>query len=433
MKKIYKIKLILKNSFYRYYKNEELNLTISSQIITLISGFMVVKLISHYASIEEYGLYSLALSIAAFVSLYPFSAFDQAIARYISIFHNKSQYAINFTSILLLYTIMVLVLLLFYFLLYWNYTYYFSRDIEKILYSLTLFCILNIFKTTLLHIENYNRNKILVMYSKIFEGLVKLIILAFVVSNTFISANIILWINIFVFIWNIVFLIVYNKNNIVSEGLSIVLLKKNFLKFFFFASPLLLWAVFSWAQFYIPLWFLNHYWSTEEVGHFSMLNTLGTIIPTQIVGIIGSYITPIMYQKETMYVGYIDRTTSKLVKFLSIVFIILGLMMWWCDTIIILILSSPQYLQYSNMLPFLYLAACFSNIAVIWTYKFFAYKETKKLLYPQIVPAIIGLIAGNFLIPSHGVIGAMYTTLIIALSYFILLALWYSAYHPKPL
>lgn len=427
------IKLILKNSFYKYYKNKELHFTIGSQIVTLFSGFIVLKLISYYAPIEEYGLYSLALSIVAFMSLYPFSAFDQAIARYISIFHDKNEYPINFTNILLLYSIMAMVFFLFYFLLFWNYMYYLAIDIEKILYSLILFYIVNIFKTTLLHIENYNRKKALVMYSKVFEGLVKIVILYFIASNNNISANNILWINIFVFTCNIFFLIMYNKSSIVREGLNITLLKKNFLKFFFFASPLLIWAVFSWAQFYIPLWFLNHYWSTEEVGHFSMLNTLGAIIPTQIVAIIGSYITPIMYQKEVTQVGYIEQTTRKLVKSLSIIFVIVGLIMWWFDTIIILILSSQQYLQYSKILPFLYLAACFSNIAVIWTYKFFAYKETKKLLYPQTVPTIIGLIAGNLLIPSYGVIGAMYTTLIIALSYFILLAIWYSTYHPKPL
>jgi len=400
--------------------NKELIFVILSQIVGLVISIVFVKLASHYMSVSEYGVYSLALSIAAFIALFPFSSFDQAIGRYISVYHSENTYAKNYTNILFLYMILVVLLSLATLVVHPLIKNLIPRDILNIFYILIIFTILNILKTMLLQIENFNRNRKIVLCLRIFEGILRIVLLIAVIYYSYLTAYKILFISCAIFLVDITLLVILRRKDLVFQGLSLNLLKINFQNFYHFSTPLLIWAVFSWIQLYSTTWFLQYFTSMKEVGYFNLLNTIALIIPTQLVGIIGAFIVPIMYQKEEFHKGYTREKTKEITFYLSILLGLITIFLFFFHSFVVGILSSSKYLTYSWMLPYLFLASSISSIAALWTYEFFVYKKTKQLLLPQILPSVLSIIACYFLIPHYGIEGVMYVLILTSSSYIIL-------------
>lgn len=415
---------LIKNLF----SNKELLLVALSQIIGLITSVIFIKLVSIYADVSEYGLYSLVLSITAFVALFPFTPFDQAVGRYISTYHDNNTYAENYTNILWIYFISMLIILFIFLVCYPFIKDLISEPILKILNVVIAFTVLNIFRTTILQIENFNRNRLIVLYSRIFEGIGRLVFVGFVILYTSLTAETILLISCAIFLINILWILFYRKENFILKGLQYDLVKSNLKSFYEFSMPLLIWAVFSWLQLYTTIWALQYFATTQEVGYFNLINTIAVIIPAQLVGIIGTFIVPIMYQNEKKNFGYTKEKTKQILIYLSLIFSGIFFIMLFAHQFIVGILASDQYIEYSWILPYLFLAASLSNIAVIFTYEFFVYKKTKELLPAQIIPSIIGVICAVILIQEYKILGALYTMLIISLSYLVIMGSSYYKY-----
>lgn len=414
--------------FNKIRKNNELILVGLSQVIGLISSIIFIKLVSHYASVSEYGLYSLVLSIAAFIALFPFTSFDQAISRYISIYHDEKTYPENYTNVLFLYILLITLLLLLFGIFYPFFESYISNEILKVFDILLVFSVVNIFKTTILQIENFNRNRKIVLYSRIFEGVVRILLLIAIIMYSSVTAYNILLISSIIFLINILVILFYRKDYLVVQGFKLHILKLNFKNYYTFATPLLIWAVFSWLQLYSTAWFLQYYRTVEEVGYFTLLNTIALIIPAQIVGIIGTFIVPIMYQQESKHKGYTRAKTKEITIYLIFLFIAIFLLMFFFHVFITTTLSSNKYTGYSWILPYLFLAASFSNIAVIWTYEFFVYQKTKLLLVAQVLPSLISVLCCYLLIPEYGILGAVYSLLVTSFGYLLMVLISYYKY-----
>jgi len=413
----------LRYSLVQYLKTKkEFFLVALSQVIGLLSSLIFMKIVSYYALVSEYGLYSLALSIAAFVALFPFTSFDQAIARYLHSYHEENSYAKNYTNILFLYTLMIGIVLLLAFISYPLYESYMSKEVFLVL---SLFTILNIYRNMLLQIENFNRKRISILYSKIFEGLGRIGLLLLIMYFFNITALNILLISSLVFFVNIIYVLYVRKDALVIEGFNFSLLKENFKHYYKFSSPLLIWALFSWLQLYATAWFLQYYRSAEEVGYFTLLNTIALIIPTQLVGIIGTFIMPIMYQNECKQKGYTKMKVKQITRYLTLLFIGLGTFFFFFHDFVIELLSSEKYTLYGWLLPYLFFASALSSIAAIWTYEFFVYDKAKKLLVAQTIPSIVSIISCFVLIPSYGIVGVSYVLLLSSGVYLLLILLTY--------
>jgi len=416
-----KVKLFIRKIIY----NQELLLVGSSQVISLISSVVFIKLVSHYATVSEYGLYSLILSIVAFIALFPFSAFDQAISRYVPIYHDKNIYTENYTNILYMYVLLLGILTLLFILFYIFFKPYIQPEIVKLFNTVIVFTVLSIFRTTILQIENFNRNRIIVLYSRIFEGVLRILLLIIVINYSSVTAQKILLISSIIFTINILWILLYQKEHLTIQGIRSSLLRKNFKTYYKFASPLLVWAVFGWLQLYAITWFLQYYRSVEEVGYFTLLNTIAVMIPTQLVGIIGTFIMPIMYQNEHKQKGYTKRKVKEITYYLILLYIGVGAFFFAFHNVVIEFLSSEKYTFYGWLLPYLFFASAISSIATIWTYEFFVYNKTKKLLIAQTVPSIVSVISSLILIPVYGLLGVTYVLLLSYGVYLILIFLTY--------
>ncbi|WP_262964756.1 lipopolysaccharide biosynthesis protein [Methylobacter psychrophilus] len=392
-------------------KNKELMLVGFGQFFSVLSSFIFLKLVSHYASVAEYGLYALALTIAGFIGLFPFTVFDQAVSRYIPVYQSENQYAKNYTNILLIYIGLIVIYLLFIISIKDFIQTAIPRDILTIFWALILYTIFNTIRITLLNIENSTRNRHVFAGSRIFEGIARIILLLLIIHYyAHPKAADLLYLTAIVFILNIIYLLYRNRLELTLTGISLSTTKKNLACYIKFSTPLLIWSGFGWCQSFLPVWFLKFYsadTSTYLVGHFAMLNTIGALIPAQVVGVISMYIAPIIYQKEPEQPGYAKVIINQVIRYLGLAFLLALVMLFLFHDRIMLLLTSAQYVSSSWLLPYAFLGAVFLGIGQLWTLELFAYHQTKKLLVANIAPSLITLLLSYLLIPQWNIIGAV--------------------------
>lgn len=406
-------------------KNKELMLVGFGQFFSVFASFIFIKLVSHYATVAEYGLYALALTIAGFIGLFPFSAFDQAVSRYISIYQTENEYPKNYTNILLIYGGLIVIYLVIVFFIKDFIKAAIPSDILTIFLALISYTVFNIVRITLLNIENANRNRHVIVGSKLFEGVARitlLIIFIYYYTNTP-NASDLLNITTLVFFLNSIYLLYKNRSALTVAGINISTSKKNLVYYFTFSAPLLIWSGFSWLQSFLPIWFLKYYGvdnSTYLVGQFAMLNTIGALIPAQVVGVISMYIAPIVYQKEPEQPGYAKGVINQIIRYLSLVFLLSFVLLFLFHEQVMLLLSSEQYVSSSWLLPYAFLGAVFFGIGQLWTIELFTYHQTKKLLMANIAPSLIALLLSNWLIPQFNIVGAVISLSLAGFFYMVL-------------
>lgn len=285
------------------------------------------------------------------------------------------------------------------------------RDILTIFWALILYTVFNTIRITLLNIENSTRNRHVFAGSKIFEGSARIILLLLII-HYYATPNAadLLYLTAIVFILNIIYLLYRNRLALTLTGISLSTTKKNLACYIKFSAPLLIWSGFGWCQSFLPVWFLKFYsadTSTYLVGHFAMLNTIGALIPAQLVGVISMYIAPIIYQKEPEQPGYAKATINQVIRYLGLAFLLALVMLFLFHDRIMLLLTSAQYVSSSWLLPYAFLGAVFLGIGQLWTLELFAYHQTKKLLVANIAPSLITLLLSYLLIPQWNIIGAV--------------------------
>ena len=415
------------NNFYilnRLFNNKELLLVGFGQLITALTGFIFIKLVSHYVSVDQYGRYALALTISGLVGLFPFGIFDQAVSRYIPIYRSKNQYKENYTNVLLINCVWFGMYVLIFAAIKYFFPLVIPLDIRLMLPALILYTLFNTLRNTLLNIENSNRNRGVVIISRTFEGVARITLLLLFIREAFeIKAEGLLNLSAMVFALNIMYVLYRNRADYSFAGISVSKTMENLKCYFVFSMPLFIWAGFGWAQSYLPIWFLK--WHDPNgrmylVGQFAMINTIGALIPSQLVGVISMYIAPIIYQKEPNQPGYAKAIVDKAALYLGMIFLLILITFFFLHGPIMLILTSKQYVPSSWLLPYAFLAAGFLGVGQIWTLELFAYHQTRKLIIANIAPSVVTLLLSYTLIPHWDIVGAVFCILFAGLTYMVL-------------
>lgn len=409
------------HSLTSLFRNKELLLVATGQFVSVFTGFLFIKLVSHYVPVAEYGLYALALTVASLVGLFPFAIFDQAVGRYIPIYRSENRYSENYTNVLLINGVLLGIYALTSVVIGYFAQSVIPSDILSIFSALIFYTLFNTLRNTLLNIESSNRNRGVVTNSKIFEGITRITLLLLIIKYAEETAAAdLLYLSGIVFAINTIYLLYRNKSDLNLAGASVPATKENLTCYFVFSLPLFMWAGFGWVQSYLPIWFLK--WNDPSgemylVGQFAMINTIGALIPSQLVGVISMYIAPIIYQKEPSQPGYAKAMVNRAAKYLGVVFILVLAILFFFHDPIMLALTSKQYVSSSWLLPYTFLAAGFLGIGQIWTLELFAYHQTKKLLIANIAPSVITLLLSYALIPQWNIVGAVACLLFAGLTY----------------
>lgn len=399
--------------------SKELFWTFLEKLFTLLGGLLLIKLLAITLSKETYGHYALILSIVTLVIMLPFNALLQGVSRYISIYQKKLKYNNFFTAIVLFF----LVLLSIYFIL--SIVFYAFIDSSSkwynIYFLLFSFVASEVLKILYKTINNANRKRKNIVISVFFEFSTKLIILylLYILYGSIAIENLII---VFV-LSNIISVIIMNhinKNIFSLSTLKIKEIKFFILRVWLFSSPLVIWAIFGWLRDMSNRWYLDYFLDKEYVALFAMMSSIAMIAPVALHGLIDSFFIPILYQNENKTKGHTRQFLFKLIPIVFTIFILSFMVTYIFKNEIILIIADEKYLEISWMLPWMFLTFCMYSLSMMATYELFAHKQTKKLIWSSVLPGVISMVCGYFLIKEYGINGALYNYIITYLSYALL-------------
>ncbi|ATH06710.1 hypothetical protein BIY24_01775 [Halobacteriovorax marinus] len=389
-----------------YILNKEFFLVIAARFIQLLGSFLVLKILSTQLTIIEFGHYSLVLSILTLISLLPFSAFDQGVVRYVSIYRDKGIFNYFYSNCFIPYFALLAVYTLFWIVL--SQTVLLDSYWSTILWALPVFISSEIIKTSYLMIEYFDRERLFTLVTISIEFSLKCLspIAIKFYSKSLSTLDVL---SVFAVINLLILLMTFYKRR---QSLRISLIKTKYIRIFNsrifkFSYPLLTWAIFGWLQSMGNRWFLNLYSTKEMVAKYSLLSSVANIPTTAIIAIVSGYIVPIIYQKENEKRGFASSFLKITIPSLSVILTCFVVIFHLFSYEIITIISNENYASISKYLPVLLFSNSLVILADISTYEIYAHNQTRRLIRSKIFPGMFSLIFGLILTKNYGLHGAI--------------------------
>lgn len=395
--------------------NKELYWTILFQLLSLVGGVILMKLLAITLTTAEYGLYAIVTSIVAFVLMMPFTALLQGVGRYISIYQKKGQEGGFVTSVVFLIQICVVAYILLGGLLYlWSPL---DKEWSQNYFLILFLAISEVFKITFRTINNANRERKNIAISVFAEFSAKILLIFVIYMNTTITISDVLIVLLLANVLSTIIMFTKNKDNICKVNFN----QKKFIihtqRIFIFSYPLIIWGVFGWLRDMSNRWYLDYFLEKEDVALFAMMGSLALIAPLALQGVIGSFFIPIIYQKENDKKGFAKKLLKVVIPSLGGVFFISFVIVYFIKDFIVVLFTDEKYLTVSWMLPWMFLVYSIYVLSMISTYELFAQNQTKKLIISSVVPGIVAFVGGYIFIQKYGLEGALYNYILTYTSY----------------
>lgn len=393
------------------------------QTINLFLSFIIIKFISKIGP-EQYGIYTLILTIAALLGLF-YGSFLQGFLRYYYHYENLNQRS---HFVLLMYRFLKITILIF--IIITIITSLLSPLQDEFYSSLFLlvsglFIIISkvseFFNSVLNLIRKRKENSLLQALEKILMIIVVIILLS---KNNLELFSILLafgCISLF-----LVFIKIYTFRKYapikITETNQTDIQKKMIRTVLIYISPFLIWAIAGWLQMNGEKWIINAILSVKEVGIYAIMIAIVNALVVIPNNIINEYAAPIVFKqfadidnKENVNTGYSYIKISTLL-ILIITLIATLITFLWGDKIITLV-SSKNYSTYWEVLPLLALGTGLFYTGQTQTLLGLGLSKPQKYIAPKLIIGI-GSVGLNLLfISNFGFLGIAYTILVIGVIY----------------
>jgi len=393
------------------------------QTINLFLSFIIIKFISKIGP-EQYGIYTLILTIAALLGLF-YGSFLQGFLRYYYHYENLNQRSY---FVLLMYRFLKITILIFIIItIITSLLSPFQDEFYSSLFLLVsgLFIIISkvseFFNSVLNLIRKRKENSLLQALEKILMIIVVIILLS---KNNLELFSILLafgCISLF-----LVFIKTYTFRKYapikITETNQTDIQKKMIRTVLIYISPFLIWAIAGWLQMNGEKWIINAILSVKEVGIYAIMIAIVNALVVIPNNIINEYAAPIVFKqfadidnKENVNTGYSYIKISTLL-ILIITLIATLLTFLWGDKIITLV-SSKNYSTYWEVLPLLALGTGLFYTGQTQTLLGLGLSKPQKYIAPKLIIGI-GSVGLNLLFISYfGFLGIAYTILVIGVIY----------------
>ncbi len=179
-----------------------------------------------------------------------------------------------------------------------------------------------------------------------------------------------------------------------------------------FAWPMIIWGLFGWLQNMSNRWMLSHFADLTVVAEYGVLVAIGTFPVTVLLGLVVTYIVPILYERESANPGSARRIVWLVALGLLPLCALLVLMAAVWHREIVILLSGIGYSRNSEYLPVIMAAACISATCSILTYAVYAQRRVASLLLANTLPGVLSVCVGYFAVGQYQLSGAVLTLIV---------------------
>ena len=211
----------------------------------------------------------------------------------------------------------------------------------------------------------------------------------------------------------------------VIKRASIFQIDKSIIKnIFFFSLPMLPSLLTSWVMNMSNRFFIENYFTLQEVGIFSMASKLSSIA-TILLGALFTAYNPMFYrlasnEDQLMAKNKIQELNQLVVGAIFMVSFVVVLF----SREVVFILNS-RYQEVVLYIPILVLANAVNYLAGIYSLMIYQNKKSGIIMYIYIIGAIFSIIFNYILVPQFGAFGASWVNVIASLM-ILLLSIYYA-------
>jgi len=190
---------------------------------------------------------------------------------------------------------------------------------------------------------------------------------------------------------------------------------------FMFAWPASVWGIFTWAQLVVDRWSLQFFYSTAEVGLYATVLQLGFFPMSLLMGILGTFLTPIVYANTDSRVEGVDHTQDLIWRRVfywgTSVTIVSALLAWVLKGWVFDLLTAEAFRGVSVYLPAMVLAGGLYGTGSLLQVRLMSHMRMIRLAKIMVTSALFGVILTLWLASVWGIFGVVLAKLVFALTY----------------
>lgn len=192
-----------------------------------------------------------------------------------------------------------------------------------------------------------------------------------------------------------------------------------------FALPISLWGIFTWAQQVADRWALEAFRSTTEVGFYGVLLQLGFFPMTVVMGVLGTFLAPIIFEKTDDQTRSIMREHD--LAWRKLLYVMLGLsaiaafVAYIGTDWLFSLLVGESYRHVGPFLPLMVLAGGFYGTAGLLSMRLMSHMRTGQLARIMISSSMIGIVLIAFMTQYHGLFGTVLGKLLFGAIYLVMM------------
>ncbi|MFH1309175.1 MAG: oligosaccharide flippase family protein [Candidatus Omnitrophota bacterium] len=208
------------------------------------------------------------------------------------------------------------------------------------------------------------------------------------------------------------------------EKVPIDVLNKYGRKIFAYAWPFATWGLFTWAQFVSSRWALLSFATIRDVGFYSVLYQFGCYPIIVVSGAVSQVLTPVLFSRagsgdDLTRVTNTIRLNYGLILAAGIVTVMFVAGSYMFHKKIFSLIVAPEYCLVSSLLPLFVLSGGLLAGGFMLNVMFMIKANTKVLIYPKIVTAILGVVLNYLGAYFYGLIGVVVAGVAFPLVYFV--------------
>jgi O-antigen/teichoic acid export membrane protein len=195
---------------------------------------------------------------------------------------------------------------------------------------------------------------------------------------------------------------------------------------FTFAWPASVWGIFTWAQLVADRWSLQTFYSTAEVGLYSVVLQLGYFPMSLLLGMLGTFLTPIFFNRTNDRLQHIDQSQDAI--WLRIfwggigVSALAALIAWGAKGLVFDLFTAEGFRAMSIYLPTMVLAGGLYGTASLLQVRLMAHMRMIPLAKIMITTALLGVGLTFSLASVWGIAGVVMAKFLFSLAYLAALA-----------
>lgn len=199
-------------------------------------------------------------------------------------------------------------------------------------------------------------------------------------------------------------------------------------RMFNYAWPFTTWGIFTWAQMTSDRWSLQMFSTTQEVGLYAVLYQLGYAPITILTGLMVQLVTPVFFQRagdasDSARLKQVHTLNWRLTMGALLLTVVATLFALGLHRFVFQWLVAPDYREVSWLLPGMVMAGGLFATGQFATISLLSDVETRNLIAPKIVTAMIGVLLNIIGAAQWGLAGVVGAS-VLASGVYLVWTLW---------